>query len=127
MNAYETALALTVMVKAGEDGTVDSFAPLDGSEQSNLPTTGYYVGGVRPSLVYTGEEYVDRSDLAWFIGTTESRYFGVWKDSEDGMIYFDAVTWVESEDDALSLGRERDEIAVWDIAGNRELRCNAQH
>lgn len=125
MNAYETALALTVMARAKQDGTVDSFAHLDGFEEDALPKTGFYVGGVRPSLVISDITELDRSDLAWFIGGTESRYFGVWTDTDDGKIYFDAVTHVDNYHDAFALGAERGEIAIWDIAANEEIRVKA--
>lgn len=125
MNAYETALALTVMARAGQDGTVDSFAHLDGFEDDCLPKTGFYVGGVRPSLVISNIADLDRGDLAWFIGGTEARYFGVWTDKETGKIYFDAVTHVDDFHDAFMLGSERDEIAIWDIKNGEEVRVKA--
>lgn len=115
MNAYEVSKTLTTMAFAGKDGTVDSW-------DQPLPEAGFYVGGVRPSLVYKDVNHVDRSDLAWFIGGTEARYFGVWVDSEDGQIYFDAVTHVEKLQDAVALGNEREEVAIWDIAENEEVR-----
>jgi hypothetical protein len=125
MNAYETALALTVMARAKQDGTVDSFVNLDGFEQDCLPKTGFYVGGVRPSLVVSDVSDLDRGDLAWFIGGTEARYFGVWTDTDDGKIYFDAVTHVDNFHDAFTLGSERGEIAIWDIERGEEIRVKA--
>lgn len=122
MNAYETALSLTIMARAGEDGTVDSFAHLDGFEQDSLPATGFYVGGLRPSLVISDISELDRGDLAWFIGGSEARYFGVWTDKTDGKIYFDAVDWIEDAAAALSLASFRNEIAVWDIKNGEEIR-----
>jgi len=127
MNAYETALALTVMARAGQDGTIDSLVPLDGFEQDALPLTGFWVGGVRPSLVINSIDELDRGDLGWFIGGTDAQYFGVWTDKEDGKIYFDAVTHVQKRSEALALGAERGEIAVWDILNSEEVRVkNAQ-
>lgn len=125
MNAYETALALTVMARAGEDGTVDTFAHLDGFEEDCLPKAGFYVGGVRPSLVISSVSDLDRGDLAWFIGGTEARYFGVWTDTGDGKIYFGAVSHVDNYHDAFMLGNERGEIAIWDIERNEEIRVKA--
>lgn len=126
MNAYETALALTTMARAGEDGTVDSFAHsnLRSVQEHLLPKTGFYVGGVRPSLVISNIDDFDRGDLAWFIGGTESRYFGVWTDKEDGKIYFDAVDWIDNAPAALNLAFSRNEIAVWDIENGEEIRVN---
>lgn len=124
MNAYETALALAVMARAGEDGTVDSFAQLDGSEEDFLPAKGYWVGGVRPSLIISDVAQLDRSELAWFVGSTDARYFGVWTDSESGDIFFDAVDHLDNEMDALVLADERNELAIWDIVNSREIRIS---
>jgi hypothetical protein len=126
MNAYETALALVVMAKAGEDGTVDSQAALDGFEQDSLPKTGYYVGGVRPSLIVSSPTDLDRGEVAWFVGGTDARYFGVWTDSETGMIYVDAVEHLDDAAAAISLALSRDEIAVWDIENGTELRVKGE-
>lgn len=118
MNAYDTALTLLQMAKRQEDGTVDK------SEQP-LPAAGFWVGGVRPSLVYRHVAEVDRGDLAWFIGGTDCQYFGVWVDKEDGQIFFDAVDHMQTLEDALNIGRERGELAVWDIENSKEIRCEA--
>src|SRR5881628_472523 len=88
-------------------------------------TTGYYVGGVRPSLVVSDATLIDRGEVAWFVGGTDARYFGVWKDTETGMIYIDASDHVDNRQDALYLATERGEIAVWDIANGVEIRVNA--
>lgn len=124
MNAYETALALAVMARAGEDGTVDSFAQLDGSEEDSLPTKGYWVGGVRPSLIISDVAHLDRGELAWFIGTTEARYFGVWRDRASGDIFFDGSDHIDNEMDALVLADERNELAIWDIVNSREIEIS---
>jgi hypothetical protein len=43
------------------------------------------------------------------------RYVGGWIDKERGLVYFDVVEVVESSAAALALGRERRQVAVYDI------------
>lgn len=110
-----TALAAAVshMITTGTDGTLS----VDGSE---LPTRGYYVGGMRPSLVNPSKI----EDVAWFIDGTEGiEFVGVWTDT-DGTVYVDASEWTPSQGEALARARERGEIAVWDIARCREIRTD---
>lgn len=117
MNAYQTAQLLIDMINSGDDGTVDT-------ENQDLPESGYFVGGVRPSLVMKDAAHADRGDIGWFVGGTDARYFGIWTDTEDGLIYVDAVDHMETLEDALTLGAERGEIAVWDITNGEERRVS---
>jgi hypothetical protein len=106
------------MVTHGEDGTVSA-------HNIDLPTTGYYVGGKYPSLTFDYPHLVDRGEIAWWIGNNPSPWYGVWVDSDDGKVYIDAVNHVDSQRVALSLGRIRQEIAVWDIENGKEIRVDA--
>lgn len=83
---------------------------------------GYYVGGLYPSLVFKSVEEFDRGEVAWWIGTHGARYYGVWVDSEDGKVYVDAVQWCATRQNAIIIGRERNEIAVWDVRKGEEIR-----
>jgi len=121
MNAYETARILAEMAIEGVDGTVDTFITHDDGKEE-MPSTGYWVGGIRPSLIFSDKSRVDRGDIAWFVGGTESRYFGSWVDVADGTIHIDASDHVDNREDALYLAAERGEIAVWDIANESEIR-----
>ena len=122
MNAYETALTLSNMAREGRDGTIDATVLKDTHVEEKVPLLGYYVGGVRPGLVVSDVSELDRGDLAWFVGTTNARFFGVWKDTETGDIYFDAVTWITGLGEALYVAAERGEIAIWDIQNGEEIR-----
>lgn len=117
MNAYQVAEILADMAKNGEDGTVS----VSGNP---LPTEGYWVGGVTPSLVFDGVVEVDRGEIAWWIGSNDrtSKFYGVWVDGETDKVYFDAVTHMDYEKYAIQLAKARNEIAIWDIANSQEIR-----
>lgn len=115
MNAYDIAYHLHLEAKAGEGGTVAK----DGEA---LPTSGYFVGGKHPSLIFKSFQDVDRGELAWWVGTHSAAFYGVWVDSADGRVYFDTVSWIVNLSDAMYLAEQRNEIAIWDIANAAELR-----
>lgn len=116
MDAYSIAAALHVY---REDGvTVDEDGVADPHK------VGYYVGGLYPSLVFDSVNDVDRGEVAWWVGTHGARYYGVWTDQETGKVYIDAVQWCVTRDNAIRAGRDRGEIAVWDIRKGEEIRVN---
>jgi hypothetical protein len=116
MSAYSLALALYDMAIHGEDGTVPA------GDEKGLPTHGYFVGGLFPSLVFDGAGEVDRGELAWWIGNNDAEFYGVWVDTETGKIYFDGVSHFYSELVSVTIARARGEIAIWDIHNKAEIR-----
>lgn len=46
-------------------------------------------------------------------------YIGTWV--SDGLVYVDAVTWCETLEDAVRLGLERNETAIYDVAANGSM------
>lgn len=115
MNAYR--LAEILHAYKGEGATVHH----DGSV--NPYGTGYYIGGIFPPLVFDSVETVDRGEIAWWIGTHPANLYGVWTDDETGKVYVDATQWAITRRNAIEVGRERGELAVWDIRNNVEIRC----
>lgn len=80
--------------------------------------TGFVVGGVLPSSIQPADahntianELIELSDKHSLIGT--------WL--HDGEIHIDVVEIIEDRDEALTLGKERGEIAIWDIANATEV------
>jgi hypothetical protein len=89
----------------------------------NLPPYGYFVGGVVSPLVLTGTEEWEES-LGLFVSRLSGhvRYLGWWTDEETGHLWVDGTSWHATEFEAGRVGRERREIAIYDIARQRELR-----
>ena len=87
-----------------------------------LPTTGYFVGGAVPELVFESFVTVNGPKIVEFVESAPSRYVEWWVDTETGRVHVDAVNWYQEEFAAGAIARARGELAVWDIARNRELR-----
>ena len=116
MTAYGIADALYALKDQG--------ATVDRDGIANPYDTGYYVGGLYPSLVFDSVHTMDRGEVAWWIGNHPANLYGVWEDDETGKVYVDAVQWDVSRRAAVQVGRDRGELAVWDIKNSREIRCD---
>lgn len=115
----DPATQLLSLARHGNGGTV----PLYGQ---SLPTTGYYVGGKRETLVMDRDQVNDRSQhravalsLAAFVTFADSPYVGAWEC--EGKIYFDATEWYEDLAQATAVGNSRGEIAIWDVQHSSEI------
>lgn len=82
-----------------------------------VPTNGYFVGGLVPSLVNP-----TNAQIVEFVESTDSTYFGFWYDTADNALYVDAVTHTTNERFARRLSALRSEIAYYDITTNQEVR-----
>lgn len=107
----QIATELFLALITGEGGkTVDRFGA--------VPTEGYVVGveGIQnPETVDEVAKWVGT-----FVGTPY--YFGVWRDSESNIDFFDAVEVHSDLQEALRAAHLRGEIAIWDLANAEEIR-----
>ena len=95
--------------------------------------TGFYVGGAVPGL--KDPSYSEIKDwlrhlaprfvlnLDPTVDPGENGLVGSWT-SDEGVTYIDAVTWTPFRATALRLGKERGEMAVWDIANEEAVEVD---
>lgn len=100
---------------------------VDGSK----PTGGYMVavGGTTGSIVSEADffdpqkgpealgSYFKEHKAALSGGT----YLGVWHNKDDGQVYLDLSENIMDQAEAISLGSERDQISIWDVANFEEI------
>lgn len=98
-------------IRNGETGGTYS---VDGKP---VPSDGYIVGGVIPSLINPTPAQVLN-----LIETAPSDYVGFWEDSETLALYVDAVDIVRTPEAAERLSKLRGEIAYWDVKNASEVR-----
>jgi hypothetical protein len=97
---------------------------------TDLPTTGYFVGGlVSPLILTVGDTHYGDEDVEalqtftdYLTDTIKAEYLGWWTDEETGFLWVDGTTWHETEHEAGQIGRGRREIAIYDVERQRELR-----
>lgn len=95
-----------------------------------LPTTGYFVGGmVSPLILDEGEvqTHEGRAKIDEFIAylngpTVGAPFLGWWTDEETGKLWVDGTSHYLTEFIASRIGRRRNEIAIFDIERQQELR-----
>ena len=94
--------------------------------------TGYMVGGivdtvkVSRDLPATGiEDTFCKFQHRMPTNVGDTIYFGTWVDGE--VIHIDASERVDNLADAISLARERKELAVWDCANGIDIWCHNVH
>ena len=94
-----------------------------------IPVDGYMVGvprfgAVIPTSVVTSEEVLRLIEAyvtkLWGIACRDGLYFGIWKD--EGKIYLDMSERCNSRTFAVGVAQQRGEIAIYDVAGEREIR-----
>ena len=72
------------------------------------PTSGYWVGLYATTLD----------------DTHDGQYVGVWTNPESGVTYYDRSVWVAELDNAIALGKSHEQLAIWDIANEKEIWLN---
>lgn len=85
-----------------ENGT---YLNVNGQFVLSHPTSGYWVG-------------IHETTLA---DTLDGQYVGVWTNPVSGVTYYDRSVWVADLNDAIELGKAKDQLAIWDIANEVEV------
>lgn len=116
-----TTLAIEIFnsIADRKDGTLSASG-------RDLPTSGYFVGGVGKALVFDSFEQANESGslrrITEFLRGQSAAYVGWWADSETGKIYIDGTSWFEYPEQAIEAAFRTREIAFWDIEEAREWR-----
>lgn len=108
--ATKIAHSMANAVRHGSEGGTYSLT------RRPVPTDGYVVGGVVPSLINP-----TWTQVADFVADCPSDYVGYWYDT-DGSLYVDAVEITTSERYARRLCALRSEIAYYSINDDQEVR-----
>ena len=86
-------------------------------------TTGYFVSDPSDNVPIPVEQWGADTAAAEFAARrdnpdNEGKFFGGWNDNG---IYLDNSNWVEDLDEALALGKQNDQLAIWDVANGAEI------
>jgi hypothetical protein len=100
----------------------------DGSE----PTKGFMVAkGKKFAAIVKADDFFDEAKGAEILSSymkqhksefnNSNNYLGLWHNTDDGQVYLDVSENIKDEGDAISQGRERDQISIWDVANFKEI------
>ena len=100
---------------------------LDGSE----PTSGFMVakGGTKGAIVDASEFFDPQGgadSLSSFLKTyrtslTKGSYLGLWHNTGDGKVYLDVSDNIQDRQKAITAGKRRNQISIWDVANFEEV------
>lgn len=125
--------AITALIKGARDSGGATASAL-GIE---TPTTGYMVGGYVDSLIFDAKLITegDHDGFVWAkinewvnanltLATKFSMFLGSWIDTETGEAYIDLSQHFDHDNlsEAFQTAAFHDELAIWDLGKNRELR-----
>lgn len=100
------------------------------------PISGYMVsiieGPVLPSMSFypVSKDWTEAKAHQVILGFVKANlstlnkdyFFGSWKDSETGKVYIDISFNFEDKETALALAGRNNQIAIWDVKNNCEIR-----
>jgi len=122
-----TAESIIERVRTGGGLTV---APGTGEE----PTQGYCINEVGECPKIPADQFFDPdtgqaaietflTDYAdWFKpGTSDTHHIGFWHDRENNVVVLDRVNVVNDLEEALRIGRARNQRSMWDVENQREI------
>jgi len=100
----------------------------DGSE----PTKGFMVAkGKKFAAIVKADDFFDEAKGAEILSSymkqhksefnNSNNYLGLWHNTNDGQVYLDVSENIKDEGEAISRGRERDQISIWDVANFKEI------
>ncbi len=100
----------------------------DGSE----PTKGFMVAkGKKFAAIVKADDFFDEAKGAEILSSymkqhksefkNSNNYLGLWHNTDDGQVYLDVSENIEDEGEAISRGRDRDQISIWDVANFKEI------
>lgn len=100
----------------------------DGSE----PSKGYMVASpVKKAPIVDADDFYDpvkgRKILGDFVKAnkkdlgTGKKFLGLWHNKEDNKVYLDVSENVQDRDTAVRLGRQRNQISIWDVVNFEEI------
>lgn len=92
----------------------------------STPAGGYMVSRAGSEVVLDGG--LSRGDLERFAEAYEDEldnsdtYLGVWEDGETGLVYLDISDNLDNLDTAMTLGVEREQLAVYAVESGETIR-----
>jgi len=112
-------------VKANGGLTVDM---KDGSS----PKDGFMVAkGKKFAAIVKADDFFDEAKGSEILSSymkqhksefnNSNNYLGLWHNTNDGQVYLDVSENIKDEGEAISRGRERDQISIWDVANLKEI------
>lgn len=101
-------------------------------KDGSSPKGGFMVAkGKKYAEIVKAEDFFDETKGAEILSSylkqhksefnQSNNYLGLWHNTQDNQVYLDVSENIEDEGEAISRGRERDQISIWDVANLKEI------
>lgn len=90
------------------------------------PSSGYLVS-IKDGLCFENISAINEHELSIFVKdnlSADNCFFGGWIDQQTRKVYFDLSANFQSMDKAIDLAKAKNQIAIWDLNENKEIRVN---
>jgi hypothetical protein len=87
-----------------------------GSQYGSIATEADFYDPIKGPKILADYMKKNKSDLA-----TGKNYLGLWHNKDDGKVYLDISENIQNIDTARTLGAQRDQISIWDVANFAEI------
>lgn len=122
-------------IERARGGIVEHVRSFDGMsvkiESGEQPVDGFMVARREHSRIVTAKEFFDETKgkqiLSEFLKENRRRFgkdqfLGIWHNKENGMVYLDITDNIRDRSEAERLGRERNQISIWDVVNMVEIK-----
>jgi len=101
-------------------------------KDGSSPKDGFMVAkGKKFAAIVKADDFFDEAKGAEILSSymkqhksefnNSNNYLGLWHNTNDGQVYLDVSENIKDEGEAISRGRERDQISIWDVANLKEI------
>lgn len=100
--------------------------------QGTTPTEGFVVSPYKPLERILEDARFTPEEVAQYLTEQQATLqqaghsLGTWYNSDDGRFYIDAVVVAPSQDEALALAAQHQQLAIWDVVNKQEIPVHAQ-
>jgi len=101
-------------------------------KDGSIPKDGYMVARDKKfASIVKADDFFDEARGAEILSSymkqhksefnNSNNYLGLWHNTKDGQVYLDVSENIKDEGEAISRGRERDQISIWDVVNLKEI------
>jgi hypothetical protein len=101
-------------------------------KDGSIPKDGYMVARDKKfAAIVKADDFFDEARGAEILSSymkqhksefnNSNNYLGLWHNTKDGQVYLDVSENIKDEGEAISRGRERDQISIWDVVNLKEI------
>jgi len=99
-------------------------------ESGDQPVDGFMVARKENSVIVSADDFFDETEgkriMSDFLKENRARFgkdqfLGIWHNKKNGKVYLDITDNIKDRSEAERLGKERNQISIWDVVNGAEI------